>query len=181
LGAIAAAGMLPARVSRAHAPPFGPVVPAAPAPSLWLRRDDRAEIELRQHLTGKITGVQLMFTACTATCPIQGALFAAVARRLRDPDFQLLSLSIDPTTDTPERLRAWLGRFEAPARWRAAAPRADGLDTVLGFFRGRSAGADRHTAQVYVIDRQARFAFRTSDLPAAAQVADVMAQVARRS
>ena len=135
---------------------------------------------MRQQLLGKTTAVQLMFSSCTATCPIQGALFASVSRRVRDSQVQLLSLSIDPTTDTPLVLRTWLTRFSAPATWRAAAPPADDLDRLLDFFRGRAAGADRHTAQVYLFDRQARLVFRTADMPTARHVADVLGEVVKR-
>jgi len=158
--------------------PFGPVAPPQAAPSLWLLRDDGRQIELRRHLTGNVTAVQLMFTRCTATCPIQGALFGSIARRVRAQEVQLLSLSIDPPSDTPAALRAWLARFSAPAHWRAAAPRSEEVDRLFEFVRGRASGADQHTTQVYLFDRQARFVFRTASMPSAGHVADVCAQIA---
>lgn len=161
-----------------HAP-FGPISPPLPSPSLWLSADDGRQLELRRYLHGRITAVQLMFTRCTATCPIQGALFGAVARRLRQPDVQLLSLSIDPSNDTPAALRAWLQRFEAPARWRAAAPKATEVDRIFDFFRGRASGADRHNTRVHLFDRQARLAFRTADMPPAGQVVALCTEMAR--
>ncbi len=172
-------GLGPESARAAH-DPFGPVAPPRPSPSLWLLRDDGQRIEMRQHLLGKISAVQLMFSACTATCPIQGALFASVVRRVRDSQVQFLSLSIDPTTDTPTALRSWLGRFGAPAAWRAAAPAVDDLDHLLNFFRGRAAGADRHSSCVYLFDRQARLVFRTADMPTARHVAQILGDVARR-
>jgi len=34
-------------------------------------------------LAGEATAVQRMFTGCSSVCPMQGAVFAAVAARLR--------------------------------------------------------------------------------------------------
>jgi protein SCO1 len=155
--------------------PFGPVKPPRPSPSMWLLRDDGARVEMRQHLLGKITAVQLMFTSCSATCPLQGALFASVTKRLRNPNVQLLSLSIDPTTDTPAALGGWLKRFGATKIWRAASPTPDDLDRMLNFFRGRAEGADRHTAQVYLFDEQARLIFSTAEMPTAKHLSEIIA------
>lgn len=160
--------------------PFGLVRPPQPSPSQWLLGDDAARFELRGRLQGRTTAVQLMFTRCTATCPLQGALFSAVARRLRQKGAQLLSISIDPLHDDAAALKGWLQRFDAPAAWRAAAPQKDQVDGLLDFFRGRAPGPDPHTTQVYLFDSQARLAFRTADMPSVAHVLQVFDQLAPR-
>ena len=77
-------------------------------------------------------------------------------------------------------MRAWLRRFDAqPARWTAATVMPNDLDRLLDFVRGRASGADRHTPQVYLFDRQARLVFRTPDLPPAAAVAGLMQDIDR--
>jgi protein SCO1 len=58
-------------------------------------------------------------------------------------------------------------------------PRVEDVDRLLDFVRGRAAGADRHTAQVYLFDRQARLAYRTADMPPARFVAETMSQLSR--
>lgn len=171
---------LSAPVRAAHLT-VGPVSPPVPAPSLWLTRDDNSRIELRQHLTGKVTVVQLMFTSCSATCPLQGALFARLANKVRASDVQFLSISIDPENDTAPKLAAWLKRYAATSAWRAAIPRAPDVELLFDFFRGRVNGVDRHSAQAYILDRKARLAFRSSNLPPAADVLAALEQVARAS
>ena len=116
--------------------------------ALWC--DDAQRFDLAQRLCGKVTAVQLIFTGCSATCPIQGALFADVARRLHGSGTALLSLSIDPLSDDAPALRGWLQRFGPSPQWRAAAPRVGDVDRLLDFLRGRAAGSDRHTTQVYL-------------------------------
>jgi protein SCO1 len=175
-----AAPQLIAQTARPSHDPFGPVRPPQSAPRLPLTGDDGKRFELTGRLRGRVTALQLMFTTCSATCPIQGALFAAVAPLLAGQrEMQLLSLSIDPLGDSPQALRGWLARFGTHTLWQAALPRIEDVDRLLDFVRGRAAGADRHTAQVYLFDRQARLAYRTADMPPARFVADMMVELSR--
>lgn len=158
---------------------MGPLRPPQPVPALGLVDEAGRPFELAGRLRGRVSAVQLMFTGCSATCPIQGALFAAVAPRLPGPEAQLLSLSIDPLGDTPASLRAWMARFGAHPAWRAGLPSVEGAETLLAFLRGAARGADRHTAQVYLFDREARLAWRTVEMPPAAQLVELLGQMAR--
>ncbi|WP_232540291.1 SCO family protein [Azohydromonas aeria] len=160
---------------------LGPVRPPVAVPDWPLVDETGRPFPLRAHLSGRVTALQLVFTGCSAACPIQGALFAAVAPRLREiqgPQAQLLSLSIDALGDTPAALKAWMARFGAHPAWHAGLPRAQDVDAVLDFLRGRARGADRHTAQVYLFDRRARLAWRTVEMPPAAQVVSLLQSLA---
>lgn len=160
--------------------PFGPLRPPQPAPKLTLTGEDGLRFDFGARLRGRISAVQLMFTGCSATCPIQGALFGTLAPLVAGQrGMQLLSLSIDPLGDNPPALRAWRARFGNHGNWQAAVPRADELDRLLDFLRGRATGVDRHTAQIYLFDRQARLAYRTADMPPARFVADLMNELSR--
>lgn len=154
---------------RALADGIGPVRPRPAPPSARLLRHDGRSTTLAVQLSGRVTAVQLMFTGCSAICPLQGALFASLQARLSAQaitDVQLLSLSIDPLGDSPQALNAWRERYGANARWNAAAPAPADLDKVLDLFApaGPSLG-DRHTTAVNLFDREGRLAWRTSGLP----------------
>ena len=178
LGGLLVAGSASAAEAPPHEP-FGPVLPRLAAPRLRLTDDSGRPGEWPALMKGRRTAVQLMFTGCSATCPIQGALFAELAARVHDPGVQLLSLSIDPLNDTPAALRAWLAKFGSAAGWRAAVPDRRDADRLVDFLKGRAPGVDRHTAQVYLFDRNARLAYRTEDMPAPARVAELLALLAR--
>lgn len=170
--------------AKAHAPP-GPVQPALAAPALRLTPSSGPAETLPALLKGRVTALQLMFTGCSATCPIQGAMFAEVQRQLAavqaPADWRLLSVSIDPLSDGAPQLKAWLERFGAqPARWRAAAPDVKEVDTLFNFLQGETDGVDRHSSQVFVFDRQAALAWRTLDLPSLKQVMTALQNVASR-
>ena len=181
--AVLATAALP-RFAAGHAS-VGLVAPPEATPAVQLTVADGKPSAFKDLLTARTTAVQLMFTTCSATCPIQGAIFAeAQARLVGLPatvgrDLQLLSISIDPLGDDPKALTAWLGRFGAkPQHWKAAVPRMQDLDRLLDFLRGRASGTDRHTAQAFLFDRQARLAYRTADMPAGGDLVRVMQELA---
>jgi protein SCO1/2 len=170
----------PQRRAAAHAL-YGPVTPPVQPPAIRLTTAQGHTVALQNLLKGHITAVQLMFTGCTATCPIQGAIFAEAASQLATAasELRLLSISIDPLGDDTRALTAWLHRYGAqPPRWGAAVPLVKDVDKLLDFLRGRASGVDRHTAQAFLFDRQARLAFRTTDMPAGGDLAALMRQLA---
>lgn len=185
LAAMAAWGLAPiaARAAPSDEPPphpgMGPLRPPLPLADLGLVDESGQPFKLRARLLGRVTALQLMFTGCSATCPIQGALFAAVAPRVDASAAQLLSVSIDPLGDSPAALKAWMARFGPHPAWHAAVPRVEDVPGLLDLLRGRARGADRHTAQVYLVDRQGRLAWRTEEMPPAAQIAELLGRMAR--
>lgn len=158
---------------------IGRVMPREPVPLVRLvRHDGRAAPLSSQVGGGFLTAVQLMFTGCSALCPLQGASFAALQAALqaqRVTDTRLLSLSIDPLGDDPKALRTWLQRFGAGSTWSAATPLPDDLDAMLALLgkRGSTTG-DRHTAQIVLFDREGRLAWRTSDLPPVGEITEAL-------
>lgn len=182
--ALLAATLAPCAMAQTTAPsphdPFGPVRPPLPVPRLIVTGEDGARFDLAHRLRGHITALQLMFTTCSATCPIQGALFGALAPLVGDTrGLQLLSISIDPLGDSPKAMRAWRTRFGTHDHWRTGLPRIEDVDRLLDFLRGRAEGVDRHTAQIYLFDRKARLAYRTADMPPARFVSAMMLELSR--
>jgi protein SCO1/2 len=157
----------------------GPVTPPAKPPPVRLTTHDGRAGDLRRLLEGRVSAVQLMFTGCSALCPIQGAVFADALGRLgsASPRVRLLSISIDPLGDDANALHAWLRRFGDPTpRWLAAVPHVADLGALQRFLRGNSpAGSgDSHTTQVFLFDTRADLVMVSTDLPSGAQVASLL-------
>lgn len=70
-------------------------------------------------LSGKIWIADFIYTTCTDTCPLQSAEMAKLQAELADvKNFRLVSISVDPTKDTPAVLKQYAARFKADAeRW----------------------------------------------------------------
>jgi protein SCO1/2 len=69
---------------------------------------------------GKVVAINFVFTSCKAACPLLGAAFAKFQETLGDRlgrEVSLISISVDPMVDRPERLKEWAGRFGARSGW----------------------------------------------------------------
>jgi protein SCO1/2 len=73
----------------------------------------------RADMEGKITIVDFFFTSCPSICPVMSKELERVNDHFRDePLVQLLSISIDPSFDTPEILKAYAAEHHAiPGKW----------------------------------------------------------------
>jgi cytochrome oxidase Cu insertion factor (SCO1/SenC/PrrC family) len=94
---------------------------------------------------GKVVVVNYIFTTCTTVCPPLGATFARVQKQLGERagrDVHFISISVDPATDTPERLKAWGAKFHAGPGWTLVTgpkPQVDELLRALGAATGSPA------------------------------------------
>lgn len=124
----------------------------------------------RGDLLGQVWVADLVYTSCTETCPLQTAAMAALQQDLgRQAAVRLVSITVDPTRDTPRVLARYAERYRAdPARWlfltgtredihrlaqeglRLAAVQ---LDTDE---RRDGTGPLLHSARFVLVDRQAR-------------------------
>jgi cytochrome oxidase Cu insertion factor (SCO1/SenC/PrrC family) len=70
-------------------------------------------------LRDKVWVADFIYTTCTDTCPLQTARMAKMQQAFaREPDFRLVSISVDPTRDTVAVLGQYADRFAADReRW----------------------------------------------------------------
>lgn len=74
-----------------------------------------------QELRGYVWMAGFIFTRCPTICPAITTTMGQVQRRARgiDQGFRLVSFSVDPTYDSPEKLSEFARRFKAsPRMWR---------------------------------------------------------------
>lgn len=125
LGLVAAGGwlaiaqdLLP-RAPRAAAifPPDPIVPPRALGEFRLVERSGR--IVTRGDLADRIVVVHLLFTGCSSGCAMLGDRVAEIQRLTAGaPDVRLVSITVDPRTDTPAVLTRHADRLGAdPARW----------------------------------------------------------------
>ncbi len=97
---------------------------------------------------GNRVAVNFVFTSCKAICPQLGATSAALSRELakhNDPRYRVISVSIDPDNDTPERLREWSAHFGAAPGWTLVTGKQRDIETLLRALQVYSADKDLHS------------------------------------
>jgi len=71
-------------------------------------------------LKGKSVAINLIYTTCSASCPLETAKLTQVQRILGDrvgKDVFFYSISIDPKHDTPEVLKAYMQKYHIGPGW----------------------------------------------------------------
>ncbi len=99
-------------------------------------------------IKGKLVAINFIFTSCTYICPMQGASFSKLQAALGDRlgrDVHLISISIDPATDTSERLKAWGQRFGAKPGWTLVTGEKSQIDKLLESLTGGTGGRGEHS------------------------------------
>jgi protein SCO1/2 len=63
--------------------------------------------------------LQFIFTTCPTICPVMSSTFSAAQAKLGDDigKVRMVSVSVDPEHDTPERLRDYARKFRAGQQW----------------------------------------------------------------
>lgn len=68
----------------------------------------------------RIVVVGFIYTSCTTVCPVVSAILQKVQERLGERlgnEVQLVSISVDPLRDSPQRLREYASRYQAGPGW----------------------------------------------------------------
>lgn len=102
---------------------------------------------------GQTVAINFIFTTCTTICPPLGATFARVQKELGDKagrDVRLISISVDPATDTPERLKAWGAKFHAGEGWTFVTGHKTQVDELLRALGASSARREDHSPTVLI-------------------------------
>ena len=99
---------------------------------------------------GQIVVINFIFTTCTTICPPLGATFARVQQELGNKDVRFISISVDPATDTPERLKAWGEKFHAGAGWTFVTGNKPQVDELLRALGASSARREDHSPTILI-------------------------------
>jgi cytochrome oxidase Cu insertion factor (SCO1/SenC/PrrC family) len=101
----------------------------------------------------KTVAINFIFTNCTTICPPLAATFARVQKEMGDKvgkDVHLISISVDPLTDTPERLKAWGAKFKAGPGWSFITGEKQEMDKLLTALGAAVAKREDHTPAVII-------------------------------
>jgi protein SCO1 len=125
-------------------------------------------------LKDKTVVLSFFYTDCFYVCTRQGELFSSLQKRLGPvlgKDVFLLSVTMNPQTDTPKKLKSWGRKYGRQSGWTLVTGQASEVETLLRLFTGESVGPrEVHAGLVYIgDDRTGRWLF-IDDLTPAAEI-----------
>jgi protein SCO1 len=90
-------------------------------PDVELVNQDAKAVHLYTDLIkGRVAALSFIFTTCTTICPLIGAKLGQLQTELGESlgdNIALISVSVDPVNDTPQRMKAWGAQFAAKPGW----------------------------------------------------------------
>jgi cytochrome oxidase Cu insertion factor (SCO1/SenC/PrrC family) len=124
-------------------------------------------------LADRIVVMDFVFTTCTTVCPVLSAVFARVQGRLGErleKEVRLVSVSVDPTQDTPARLKAYSASHRAKTGWTWLTGSPEDIKQVLEGLGAYTANAANHAPMVLVGDVRTGRWVRLNGFPSEEQI-----------
>lgn len=113
-------------------------------------------VKLKTDVIGdRIVVMDFVYTTCTTVCPVLSALLADVQGKLEKDigkDVSLVSVSVDPVRDTPQRLKAFGERYKAGPGWSFITGKKTQIEDVLKAFGAYTPNFVDHPPLVMVGD-----------------------------
>lgn len=108
-------------------------------------------------MKGKVWVASFFFSTCPGTCLQMNRSIAALRDEYAKQDVKFVSISVDPTMDTPERLKSYSENFEAkPEEWKfLTGDFADVQQLGLDVFKV-SVGYKTHSEKMVLIDAKGK-------------------------
>lgn len=107
-------------------------------------------------IKGKVVAINSFFGDCTGSCPIIMRSFSQIQEALGDrlgKEVSLLSLSVDPLTDTPSRLMDYARKLSARPGWYFLTGKKENVDQAL-FKLGQSVQAKEAHLNIVIIGNE---------------------------
>jgi protein SCO1 len=127
---------------------------------------------------GRVVAIETVFTSCTTICPMMGANFSKLSRLFTGQGrgrVNLISISVDPVTDTPEMLDRWSRQFgPAGQDWTLLTGSKDDIDRLLKALQIFTPDKLDHSPVVLIGDDGTGDWSRASALLPASRLADLL-------
>ena len=144
--------------------------PSAPVriPDITVYDQDGRKLRFYSDLVrDKTVAINFIFTTCTTICPPLTATFRKVQQEMGNRvgrDVALISISVDPTTDVPERLKNFSAKFNAQPGWSFVTGSKLDIDQLLVALGAYAGDKNDHTPMIVVGNEKAQYWTRTYGL-----------------
>jgi len=102
-------------------------------------------------IKGKIVIISFIYTSCTDICPLTTARLAQVEEKLGDlvgKDIFMVSMSVDPERDTPQRLKEYSDAFQTGPGWTFVTGKPEDIRAINFKFGERSQVLNEHRNEI---------------------------------
>jgi cytochrome oxidase Cu insertion factor (SCO1/SenC/PrrC family) len=135
----------------------------------------------KELVQGKTVAINFIFTTCTTICPPLTATFRRVQQNLGERvgrDIELISISVDPATDVPERLKDFAAKFKAGPGWTFVTGSKTEIDRLLSALGAYVPDKNDHTPMMLIGNDTVHFWTRTYGLAPATQITNLINEAA---
>jgi protein SCO1/2 len=131
-----------------------------------------------------IAVIGFIYTSCSTICPVTSAVLADVQDLLVAKlgerfghDVKIITLTVDPATDTPERLKDYAESFRSTPGWLWLTGEKPEMDRVLNGLGAYVADITKHSAAVLVGDARSGDWTRLFGIPNPSDIVDRVEQL----
>lgn len=118
---------------------FKPSIPDVPV----VTQDGKSVRFYTDLVKGNTVAVNFIFTNCKTICPMLGGMFTNLQKQSAR-GVLMISVSIDPTVDTPRRLKEWGAKFNPGPSWIFVTGRQADIDQILKAFGAYTSAPQDH-------------------------------------
>jgi protein SCO1/2 len=148
--ALSAAAILAPIGSKAQSRPWG----ADYIPNLTVMTQNGEPVRFYDDLVkGKIVIISFIYTSCTDICPLTTARMAQLEEKLGDMvgrDVFILSMTVDPERDTPQRLKEYSTVFQTGPGWSFVTGKPEDIRAINYKFGERSQVLSEHRNEIVI-------------------------------
>ncbi|HEV2880164.1 MAG TPA: SCO family protein [Pyrinomonadaceae bacterium] len=144
---------------------------------ILLTQDNKPVRFYEDMIKGKVVLINFMFTTCAGVCPPMAANMAKVQSYLGDrvgKDVVMISISVDPTVDTPDKLKKYADNFKAKPGWYFLTGKKENVDWVLYKLGGYAPDKMQHSAVLIIGNEATGQWIKTAALRNPAQIAEAV-------
>ena len=133
-------------------------------------------------MKGKVVAINFVFTTCTTICPPLTATFRRVQQQLAEQksSAQLISVSVDPAIDTPERLRDFAAKFKAEPGWAFVTGNTSDINSLLQQLGVAVTNKNDHTPMILIGNDEAGYWTRAYGLSSPTSLVKLITEAANR-
>jgi protein SCO1 len=181
----------PARADHCHGEPAAETTAAAAGATggesassiriadVTLVDQDGNDVRFSDLVAGRTVAMNFIFTTCTTICPPMGANFSKLQKLLgEDATVEMISISVDPVVDTPQRLKAWGAKFGRAPGWTLLTGSKGEVDRLLKSLQVFTPDKDDHSPIVLLGNAATGEWTRTYGLTAPEQLAEMVGKLA---